>query len=335
MLTSAQLQAALPHALAGVDLPWLGVRQRGKVRDIYAEGDQLLLITSDRLSAFDRVLGLVPYKGQVLNQLAAFWFEQTRDIVQNHLLDLPDPNVTVARRCRSLPVEVVVRGYITGVTSTSLWRRYSLGERTIYGIDFAEGMNKNDALPQPLITPTTKASDGQHDEAITSGEVVARGLIEAKQWAQICEIALAVFRRGQSFAQRAGLILVDTKYEFGLSPSGEIVLIDEVHTPDSSRYWLAASYAERRAGGLEPENYDKEVVRLAYAKQGYRGEGDPPPLSAELAIELAGRYQQVYEMITGQPFVPGELPAEPRIAQALRTYPIARTSTLPNPLDPL
>jgi len=320
MLSEQQLYQSLPNALAGVDLPFLGEKMHGKVRDIYTQGGELVLITTDRLSAFDRILGVVPYKGQVLNQLAAFWFEQTRTIIGNHLITVPDPNVTIARRCQPLPVEVVVRGYITGVTQTALWVRYSQGERTIYGLDFPDGLQKNDALPTPIITPTTKGGATGHDERITSAQVVAMGLATESQWTQICAAAVAVFQRGQAIARQAGLILVDTKYEFGVTPAGEVLLIDEVHTPDSSRFWLADSYAARHAAGQEPENFDKEFVRLYYAAQGYRGDGEPVPLPAELAVQAAQRYIRTYELLTGQPFVPGDLPAAARIEQNLRAW---------------
>lgn len=320
MLTDQELHAALPLAFAGVELPFLGDKIPGKVRDNYRVGGQRLLVVTDRLSAFDRILGLVPFKGQVLNQLAAFWFEQTRDLIGNHLLALPDPNVTLARECRALPVEVVVRGYITGVTTTALWYRYSLGERYLYGMDFPNGLAKNDPLPEPIITPTTKATDGGHDERITSAEVVARGLVAPEVWAQVCAAAIALFQRGQAIAQRGGLILVDTKYEFGLAPNGEVLLIDEMHTPDSSRFWLADSYEARRAAGEEPENFDKEFVRLHYAARGYRGEGEPMPLPADLAIAAAQRYIRSYEMLTGRPFEPGEQPTAERVARTLRQW---------------
>jgi phosphoribosylaminoimidazole-succinocarboxamide synthase len=213
-----------------------------------------------------------------------------------------------------------VRGYITGVTSTALWYRYSQGERTIYGIDFPDGLHKNDPLPEPIITPTTKAGDGGHDERITSAEVVELGLVAASQWEQICAAAIAVFTRGQAIAQRAGLILVDTKYEFGVTPAGEILLIDEVHTPDSSRFWIADTYAERHARGEEPENFDKEFIRLYYAAYGYRGAGEPFPMPDSLRIEAAQRYIHTYELLTGQPFVPGVLPAGPRMAENLQHW---------------
>jgi phosphoribosylaminoimidazole-succinocarboxamide synthase len=320
MLDQATLRQALPNALDGVDLPFLGPKSQGKVRDIYHRSDRLILVTTDRLSAFDRILGLVPYKGQVLNQLAAFWFEQTQDIVPNHLLEIPDPNVTVARTCTPLPVEVVVRGYISGVTQTALWVRYSQGDREIYGIHFPDGLQKNDALPTPIITPTTKAREGGHDERITSAEIVSSGLVEAKLWEQVCEAAIAIFQRGQAIAQSGGLILVDTKYEFGVDAAGKLTLIDEVHTPDSSRFWRANSYAQRHAAGQEPENFDKEFIRLYYAAQGYRGDGDPLPMPPDLAVQAAERYITTYEMLTNSTFAPGAYPAALRIAQNMQNW---------------
>jgi phosphoribosylaminoimidazole-succinocarboxamide synthase len=320
MISETVLREQLSNALAGVDLPFLGAAEHGKVRDIYRQADQLILVTTDRLSAFDRILGLVPFKGQVLTQLAAFWFAHTADIIPNHLVCLPDPNVTLVRACTPLPVEVVVRGYITGVTSTALWYRYSQGERSIYGIDFPDGLHKNDELPQPVITPTTKARDGGHDERITSAEVVAQGLVSVEHWEQICAAAIAVFQRGQEIARKAGLILVDTKYEFGLSPAGEVTLIDEVHTPDSSRFWLADTYEQRIAAGQEPDNFDKEFIRLYYAARGYRGEGEPFPLPPDLAVQAAVRYIRTYELLTGQPFPAAEQPAGPRIEHNLRAW---------------
>jgi phosphoribosylaminoimidazole-succinocarboxamide synthase len=318
------LAAQAPHALADVDLPFLGPRTQGKVRDLYSVGEgaeaRLVMVASDRLSAFDRILGLVPCKGQVLTQLAAFWFHKTRMLVPNALIELPDPNVTVARRCRPLPVEVVVRGYITGVTSTALWRRYELGERQIYGYNFPEGLHKNDPLPAPIITPTTKGAAGAHDERITVADVAPMGLATADEWEAVQAAALALFACGQEIAARAGLLLVDTKYEFGVDSDGRVTLIDEVHTPDSSRFWRAESYPRRQAAGQEPENFDKEFVRLHHAALGYRGEGEPPPWTTDLAVEAAERYIAVFEQLTGQTFAPGAQPAAPRIEAALRTW---------------
>lgn len=320
MIQENVLHSLLPSALGGTDLQGFGAKTSGKVRDTYRFDDKLILITTDRLSAFDRILGLVPYKGQVLNQLAAFWFEQTRDIVANHIIAVPDPNVTVGIRCRPLPVEVVVRGYISGVTKTALWYQYDQGNRSIYGLDFPDGLEKNDALPEPVITPTTKGGETGHDERITSAQVVEMGLMEADLWQQVQEVAIAVFRRGQEIAAQAGLILVDTKYEFGLTADGSLTLIDEVHTPDSSRFWIAESYAARKAARLEPENFDKEFVRLYYAEHGYRGDGEPFPLPAELAVKAAQRYIRTYELLTDRPFEPGELPAGPRIQRNLARW---------------
>ena len=326
-MTQRPIERALTHPFDGVDLPFLGTKRQGKVRDIYELDDRLVLITTDRLSAFDRILGLVPYKGQVLNQLATFWFAQVADIIGSHFIESPDPNVTIGRKCRPLPVEVVVRGYISGVTSTALWYRYSQGERNIYGMDFPDGLKKNDALPTPIITPTTKAQDGGHDERITSAEIVESGLVPLPLWEQVCAAAIAVFQRGQEIARRGGLILVDTKYEFGLTDDGELVLIDEMHTPDSSRFWTAESYedltaksaesAKRREEGAEPENFDKEFIRLYYAAHGYRGEGEPFPMPEALAVQAAERYIRTYEMLTGKTFEPGEYPAGQRIERNL------------------
>ncbi len=314
-LSEFELRAALPHALQAVDLPGLGPKRAGKVRDIYAQGDRLFLIATDRLSAFDRVLGVIPYKGQVLTQLSAWWFEQTRDILPNHLIATPDPNVMVVRRAEPLPVEVIVRGYITGVTRTSLWTLYAQGERRPYGIPLPDGLQKNDPLPHPILTPTTKAPSGAHDEILTREEILSRGLVPPDLWEQIEATALALFARGQELARRAGLILVDTKYEFGLI-DGQLVLIDELHTPDSSRFWLAETYGR----GREPESYDKEYVRAWFAARGYRGDGEPPAMPEELIVGAAARFIALYERLTGQPFVPGEQPAAERIARNLRRF---------------
>lgn len=321
MLAEEIVKQLVPLALAGVDLPELGEKTQGKVRDIYRRTQngrpERILITTDRLSAFDQILGLVPYKGQVLTQLSAFWFEKTADVIGNHLITLPDPNVTLAWECEALPVEVIVRGYITGVTKTALWYRYSLGERTIYGHQFPEGLQKNQLLPQPIITPTTKGGPTGHDERLTCDEVVETGLLDRPTWDKVQAAALEIFRRGQAIAAQAGLILVDTKYEFGRLPDGEVVLIDEVHTPDSSRFWRAGTYEECLAAGVEPENFDKEFIRLWYAERGYRGDGEPPAWDENLAVKASQRYQQVYEMLTGQNFEAAPYPAEERIRAAL------------------
>lgn len=310
MLTHQALLQAIPTALQGVDLPDLGPRVRGKVRDIYRLDGRRVLITTDRISAFDRVLGVIPFKGQVLNQLSAWWFEQTADIAPNHLLAAPDPNVTIARGAEPLPVEVVVRGYITGVTNTSLWTLYAGGERAPYGIALPDGLQKNDPLPAPIITPTTKAAHGGHDERLTRAEILERGLVAPALWEQVEAAALALFKRGQARAAQAGLILVDTKYEFGLV-DGKPILIDEIHTPDSSRFWLSDAHRP----GQEPENFDKEYLRRWFAAQNYRGEGEPPRMPPDFVATVAGRYISAFERLTGQEFVPGQQPAAERIAR--------------------
>ena len=310
MLSHEELLAAVPQALRSVDLPGWGEKDSGKVRDIYQRDGQRLLITTDRVSAFDRVLGAIPYKGQVLNQLSAWWFEQLSDIVANHVIAVPDPNVTLAHEAAPLPVEVIVRGYITGVTKTSLWYLYDQGDREPYGIPLPDGLQKNDALPSPIITPTTKAEKGGHDERLTRAEILARQIVPTALWEEIEAVALAVFARGQAVAQAAGLILVDTKYEFGLV-NGRLTLIDEVHTPDSSRYWIADTFD---ASG-EPANFDKEFLRKWFAAQGYRGDGEAPQMPADFVAQVAARYIAAYEKLTGRVFVPGEMPANARIVR--------------------
>ena len=306
--------------IEAADVHDIGPVLRGKVRDIVDLGDRLALIATDRLSAFDRVLGTVPYRGQVLNQLSAWWFHRIADLVPTHMVAAPDPNVTIARKCRPLPVEVVVRSRLTGTTGTSVWTLYAGGARHIYGLRFPDGMRKNDPLPRPIITPTTKGAMGAHDRPISERGIVESGLVEAGCWEEVRSIALSVFERGGRTAAEAGLVLVDTKYEFGLDHEGRVVIIDEVHTPDSSRFWRAATVEERLDAGGEPENLDKEVVRVAYAEQGFRGEGDPPPLDTELAVRAARAYLEVFEVLTGRPLAPASYPAAPRVVTAVRSH---------------
>ncbi len=316
MLPRETLEAMIPQALVSLDLDWPYGRGSGKVREsLDLPGRRKLLVTTDRLSAFDVVLAALPYKGQVLNQLSAFWFEQTADVVANHLLDVPDPNMSLVQACRPLPVEVIVRGYITGSTKTALWTLYDAGHRQIYGYLFPEGLEKNDPLPEPIITPTTKAGPGEHDERLTCAEVVERGLLDRETWDVVQQAALSIFRRGQEVAEAAGFCLVDTKYEFGWAPDGSLMLIDEVHTPDSSRFWKADTMKE-----AQPDQWDKEYVRLWYARQGYRGDGPRPDLPASVIAEAAYRYVALYEGLTGQSFEPGEYPAGPRISAVAKAY---------------
>ena len=300
-----------------IDLP-LADRRDGKVRVSYSYGQgQRLFVTTDRLSAFDRVIAGVPYKGQVLNQLSGWWFERTADIVANHVVELPDPNVLVARAAQPLPVEVIVRGYITGVTSTSLWRQYADGARTIYGYHFSDGLAKNTDLPSAIVTPTTKAEHGGHDEPLSPTDVVGKGLVAPDLWRKVEGAALQLFARGQEIALRSGLILADTKYEFGTTPDGELLLIDEVHTPDSSRYWIADSYDDRLSAGEEPESLDKEVVRRALIDAGYDGNGLPPTLDEAVWDATSRRYIDAYERLTSLDFQPGSYPVEDRIKEVI------------------
>jgi phosphoribosylaminoimidazole-succinocarboxamide synthase len=303
--------------LDDIDLP-LGDRRVGKVRVSYALPDgNRLFVTTDRLSAFDQIIASVPYKGQVLNQLSAWWFEQTTDIVANHVVSIPDPNVLIARSATPLPVEVIVRGYITGVTDTALWTRYATGERELYGHSLPDGLSKNDRLAAPIVTPTTKGEAGTHDVPLSCDEVVERHLVDTEVWDRVVAAALALFEFGTSVGADAGLILADTKYEFGLAADGEVLLIDEIHTPDSSRWWVAGSYDERIANGDEPESLDKEVVRRALAAAGYSGNGAVPTLGADVWDATSRRYIDAFERLTGRAFVPGTYPAAPRILGAL------------------
>ena len=313
--------SALPEPLVDVDRDLdiaLTDRRDGKVRVSYALPDhRRLFVTTDRLSAFDRIIAGVPYKGQVLNQLSWWWFEHSRDLVANHALSTPDPNVLIAREATPLSVEVIVRGYITGVTDTALWTRYAAGERLIYGHAFPDGLKKNTPLPAPIITPTTKGAAGAHDEPLSSTEVVEQGFVEAARWAAVEVAALAMFERGARRGLEAGLILADTKFEFGVTAEGELLLIDEALTPDSSRWWIADTYDERLAAGAEPESLDKEVVRRALADAGYTGDGPIPQLPSAVWTATSARYINAYERLTGTTFVPGVYPAGPRINAAV------------------
>ncbi|NLP05909.1 phosphoribosylaminoimidazolesuccinocarboxamide synthase [Candidatus Fermentibacteria bacterium] len=303
MLDRTVIRESLGRCLTDASPLGLPGFRRGKVRDVFDLGDRLLLVTTDRQSAFDRVLAAVPFKGQVLNQVSAFWFDETSDITANHVVSVPDPNATLARKCRVFPVEFIVRGYLTGSTSTSAWTLYSSGSRDICGNRLPDGMVKNQRFPKPIITPTTKSDE--HDESITPAEIVSRGLMTRGQWEEASAAALALFGRGTAVAARNGLILVDTKYEMGLDDSGRLTVVDEIHTPDSSRYWLSESYEERLAEGREPDNIDKEFLRLWF-RDNCDPYNDPvlPEAPAELVEELSARYIKLYEMITGSEFVP-------------------------------
>jgi len=291
----------------------------GKVRETWPlPNDRRLLITTDRLSAFDRIIGLVPHKGQVLNQLAAWWFEQVVDLVPSHVVSVPDANALIAVDASPLPIEVVVRARLTGSTSTAVLPRYLAGERSMYGHEFPDGLTPHGPLPKPIITPTTKALAGLHDEPTTSEAIVAEGLVEPALWAEIQAIALAIFDRGQAIAADAGFVLADTKYEFGLSPEGQLLIIDEMHTPDSSRYWDASTLDARLAEGNAPDGYDKEPVRLALKAAGYSGEGDVPDLGVQVWLDTSARYVELFERLTGTTFEPASQPAQQRIEANLQ-----------------
>ena len=292
-----------------IDLPNLGKKYQGKVRDFYIKEDKRILITTDRQSAFDVILGHIPFKGQVLNLLSKFWFEKTKHIVPNHMISVPHPNVMITRNCQPIPVEMVVRGYISGVTKTSIWYSYERGERIIYGLKFPNGLKKNQKLPHPIITPTTHPLAGStvHDERLTREEILKKKILSEKLFKQMSRIALKLFAYGSALCKSKGLILVDTKYEFGLYKD-KLTLIDEIHTPDSSRFWIAKTYKKRFSSNKEPENFDKEFLRLWYVKRGYRGEGKPPAMAKELIVALAKRYIAVYEKITGKKFIPSKSP---------------------------
>lgn len=288
--------------LKTLDLKNLGKMYQGKVRDFYIVGDKRIIITTDRQSAFDVVLGNIPYKGAVLNQLSAFWFKKTKKIIPNHLLSVPSPNISIVKNCQPIPIEMIVRGYITGVTKTSIWYSYEKGERIIYGLKFPDGLKKNQKLPQPVITPTTHGGGvGGHDERLTRKEIIAQKIVPEKLYEQMEKATLDLFNFGSKLCKKRGLILVDTKYEFGLY-KGKLILMDEIHTPDSSRFWKADSYENRFKKGLEPENFDKEFLRLWYVKKGYQGDGKPPKMSAKLIKDLSQRYIDVYEIITNDLF---------------------------------
>jgi phosphoribosylaminoimidazole-succinocarboxamide synthase len=299
----AVLRARAQQILSDATIPELPRHYSGKVRDNYDLPDgRRVIIATDRLSAFDRFLCAVPFKGQVLTQIARFWFEATRDICANHVLEYPDPNVVIARRLDILPVEVVVRGYLAGTTGTSVLTLYKKGQREMYGVRLPDGLRDNQRLPQPILTPTSKAFDGGHDAPLTPEEIVSGGLLSAETWKQVSEIALALFARGQAMAADRGLILADTKYEFGTDADGRIVLADEIHTPDSSRFWRADSYQARFERGEAPESFDKDVIRSWVASRCDPYRDEVPAIPEDLVLSTASVYIQAYETITGQEF---------------------------------
>jgi phosphoribosylaminoimidazole-succinocarboxamide synthase len=322
------LHAQLGRTLDGTPFRTIGgrtlARYDGKVRDclIDAEHGRRIIIVTDRLSAFDAVACTIPFKGQVLNQLAQFWFEHTRELAANHMLAVPDPNAMIVRECEPLPIEFVMRAYLTGSTSTSIWRAYETGARTYCGHALPDGMRKNQPLARAILTPTTKAPKGEHDVPVSRDELLAMGRITPELFDRAAELAACVFAAGQRHAASRGLILADTKYEIGLDRSASggdsLVLIDEIHTPDSSRYWYADDYDARFARGDEPRSLDKDETRRWLADEGHwTGDGPPPAVPDAVRVGAALRYIAAYELITGRDFVPDARDPVPRIAAAL------------------
>jgi len=311
------LKAQLQYTLREADFPGLGQLYRGKVRDNYSKGDRIVMITTDRLSAFDRVLTTVPFKGELLNRLTTFWFEKTKDVAPNHILDLPDPSVLVVRKLQPLAVEMVVRGYLTG----SLWRDYQAGKGAkAYGVELPEGMRKDQKFEKPILTPSTKEEVGKHDEAISPRELVARGTITQKQWDEMARMTLDLFAAGQGWAKQRGLILVDTKYEFGVDGKGKLWVIDEIHTADSSRYWIAEGSEERFKRGEDQQMLDKEFFRQWLIRErNYKGEGPLPEIPDEVRAQLAGKYVELVRTLTGTAPKLQVGDTRARIEKALRT----------------
>ncbi len=304
------------------DLPGVKSAYFGKVRDNFTTGDgRRIIVVSDRISAFDVVLGSIPFKGQVLNQMAKYWFDATKDIAKSHVLAVPDSNVMVGRECTPLKAEFIMRAYLTGVTSTSIWSAYEKGAREFCGHALPAGMKKNQVLPEPILTPSTKAEQGDHDESVSREELIKRGDITAADFDAAAVMVEALFAFGQKRALERGLILVDTKYELGKTAEGELVVIDEIHTPDSSRYWYAESYQARLANGEEPRGLDKEYVRRWLVNTaGYKGEGPPPELPEDVRVEAARRYIANFELVTGKKFVPDTTDPKARIRKNVLAY---------------
>ena len=317
MIDDELVKQQLAQTLEGTSFEGLGERYEGKVRDNYHRGGKRFIVVTDRISAFDRILGTVPFKGQVLNRLAAWWFEKTKSVAPNHFIGVPDPNVLECIECTPLPVELVMRAYITGSTSTSMWTHYAEGARVFCGHELPEGLVKNQRLERPLLTPATKAPKGEHDVSASRAEILAKGGISATDFDRAAEIAETLFVAGQKICAERGLILVDTKYELGKTKDGEIIVIDEIHTPDSSRFWMESTYAERFDAGIDPEPLDKDFVRRYYTALGYRGDGDAPELPPDVRVGAAKRYIEAFERITGESFVPDTASPLPRIAKNL------------------
>ena len=316
-LSAEDFQRALATPLEGTNLPRLGHKYEGKVRDNYTKSDRRTIVVTDRISAFDRVLGTLPLKGQILNWIAAWWFEQTKHIAPNHVIGVPDPNVMVVHECTPLPVEMIVRAYLTGSTSTSIWVHYQNGAREYCGHRLPDGMTKHQKLPEILLTPSTKAAHGDHDVSASREEILKITGMPPEDFDVAAGLAMELFSHGQQLCRQRGLILVDTKYEFGKTKDGRIVVIDEIHTPDSSRFWFDNSYEARVRAGEQPESFDKEYVRRYLKDHGFTGDGAIPPIPDEVKIEATWRYIAAVETITGAPFQPNLEPPLPRIKKHL------------------
>ncbi len=318
MVDEKTIREALAHTLDHTDFPGLGKKYEGKVRDNYSAGDRRFIVVTDRISAFDHVLGTIPFKGQVLNALATHWFDRTKSVVPNHVIATPDPNVLECIECEPLLVEMVMRSYLTGTTSTSIWTHYENGSRLFCGHALPDGMKKNQKLPKAILTPATKAPKGEHDVSGSREEILATGNVTAQDFDAAAALAEKLFAAGQAMCAERGLILVDTKYEFGKTKDGRIVVIDEIHTPDSSRFWMKDTYEARFAAGQDPEPLDKDFVRRHYVAIGYRGDGPPPPLPDDVRVGAAQRYIEAFERITGRAFVPNTEDPISRIAKNLK-----------------
>jgi len=312
------LHDGLKKTLNGTDFSSLGKKYEGKVRDNYSTPDgRRVLIVTDRISAFDRVLGTLPYKGQVLNALAAWWFEETKHIVPNHVVSVPDPNVMIGVECQPLMVEMIVRAYVTGTTSTSIWTHYEKGVREFCGHRLPDGLRKHERLAKPILTPSTKAEQGDHDVSVSREQIIASGAVSARDFDEAAGYAMALFEHGQKVCASRGLILVDTKYEFGRTKEGKIVVIDEIHTADSSRFWLADSYQAAFEAGQDPKSFDKDYMRRWMREQGYMGEGPIPAIPDEVRVEAAARYIEACDTIRGQAFVPNTEEPQARMRKNL------------------
>ena len=322
MIDPARLEPYLASIISDGTIDGLPNHYKGKVRDTYDLGNgQRILLTSDRISAFDRILTTIPLKGQALTQIARFWFDQTKDIAPNHVIAYPDPNVVIGKNLKIMPVEMVVRDYMCGTTGTSIWPMYKSGKREMYGLTFPDGLQENQKLPQTIITPTSKAMDGAHDEPLSAEEIVAQGLLTQAQWDEVSAMALALFARGREIAAKRGLILVDTKYEFGFDEAGKIILADEIHTPDSSRYWFLENYDERFKAGQRPQSFDKDFVRNWVNSKCDPYKDDIPVIPDDIRLQAGAIYIGAFEKITGQKFDWPDASVHPleRIKTALHT----------------